>query len=236
MCNIWKTFMIKLFGSNKPEEKPQEVKKYLFSKEDLYKINGNMNQKDCDFYYEALNEILPKYGINTKLRVSHFLAQILHESGHLKYKSENLNYSAQALRKTFSKYFPTDEIATKYARQPEKIANRVYANRMGNGDEKSGDGWKHRGRGVLQLTGKTNYINCGRDLGLDLENNPDLVANDSAVSIQVACWFWKKNDLNIYADNDDIKTITKRINGGYIGLDDRMSIYKIAKSVIKMEK
>lgn len=230
MNKLWEIIMIKLFGKEKPKE---NVKTYLFSKEDLYKINSNMNQKECDFYYEALNEILPQYGINTKLRICHFLAQILHESGHLKYKSENLNYSAQALRKTFGKYFPNDEIAEKYARQPEKIANRVYANRMGNSNEASSDGWNFRGRGVLQLTGKTNYINCGRDLGIDLENNPDLVANDPIVSIQVACWFWKRNDLNIYADNDDIKTITKHINGGLNGYDNRCKILNLAKSVIK---
>ena len=231
MCWL-KKVMMSLFG--KAEEKPQEnIKTYLFSKEDLYKINGNINKEECDYYYEALNEVLPQYKIDTRLRICHFLAQILHESGHLKYKSENLNYSADGLRKTFSKYFPNDDVAKQYARQPQKIANRVYANRMGNGDEKSGDGWKFRGRGLIELTGKTNYINCGRELGIDLANNPDLITSDPKVNIQVACWFWKKNDLNIYADNDDIKTITKRINGGLNGYDNRCSILKIAKSIIK---
>ena len=233
MCNFWKNIMKKLFGDEKNDEKPINVKKYLFSKEDLYKINSNLNKTCCDFYYEALNDILPLYGITSKLRICHFLAQILHESCHLKYKSENLNYSAQALRKTFNKYFPTDELANQYAKKPEKIANRVYANRMGNSNEKSGDGWRYRGRGVLQLTGKTNYINCGNNLGLDLVNNPDLIIEDAKVSIEVACWFWRKNDLNLYADNDDINTITKRINGGLNGINDRKSILKLAKSIIK---
>lgn len=205
----------------------------LFSREELYKINGNQNREMCDYYYEALNQVLQKYNINTYLRICHFLAQIIHESGHFKYKSENLNYSAKGLRNTFPKYFPTDDIANQYARKPEKIANRVYANRMGNGPESSGDGWKRRGRGLIQLTGTNNYKAFSNDTGIDVMSNPDLILVDPIICVMTACWFWNKNNLNILADKDDIKTITKKINGGYIGLDDRTKNLNIAKSVVK---
>ena len=220
---------------NIEEKKKEEPKQtWLFLCEDLYKVNSNIGRPDCDYYYEALNKILPQYGINTKLRICHFLAQILHESGHLKYKSENLNYSAKALRSVFGKYFKTDEIANQYARKPEKIANRVYANRMGNGDEASGDGWKFRGRGLIQLTGCNNYKACGQDLDLDLVNNPDLITSDAEVCVKTACWFWQKNKLNELADKDDINTITKRINGGLNGIDDRCKILNLAKNTINL--
>lgn len=204
----------------------------MLTYDQLLAINGNKNPEMCKYYIDALNKVLPEYKINTKLRLCHFLAQILHESGNLKYKSENLNYSAKALRSVFGKYFKTDEIANQYARKPEKIANRVYANRMGNGDEVSGDGWKYRGRGLIQLTAKNNYKACGDFIKLDLIKNPDLLINTAEVSVKAACWFWNKNNLNNFADTDDIKTITKRINGGYNGLEDRESILKRAKSVL----
>jgi len=233
MCWICDMFT-SIFG--KKEEKPKEEvvkpKTYLFSKEDLYKINGGLNKNDCDYYYEALNEVMQEYQINTPLRISHFLAQILHESGHFKYKSENLNYSAAGLRKTFPKYFTNDVIANQYARKPEKIANRVYANRMGNGNEASDDGFAFRGRGLIQLTGKDNYTKCGQDLNIDLVKNPDLITSDPVTCVKTACWFWNKNKLNTYADNDDIKTITRKINGGVNGLDSRTLICNIAKGVL----
>ena len=230
-----------LFSKKDKEEKKEEqvvVKekeqlKYLFTKEELYQINSNLNKNECDYYYEALNEIMPQYDINTKLRICHFLAQILHESGHFRYKSENLNYSAKALRSVFPKYFKTDEIAAEYARKPEKISNRVYANRMGNGDEASGDGWKFRGRGLIQLTGMSNYKICGEALGIDLLKLPDLITSDPKICVKTACWFWSSKKLNDLADNDDIKTITKRINGGFNGLDDRCKILDLAKGIIK---
>lgn len=215
------------------KENKNEIK-WLFLRETLYKINNNLNKNDCDYYYEALNKILPQYEINTKLRVCHFLAQILHESGHLKYKSENLNYSAKALRSVFGKYFKTDEIAKEYERKPEKIANRVYANRMGNGNEASGDGWKFRGRGLIELTGCSNYKACGQDLGLDLVKNPDLIVSDAEICVKTACWFWNKNKLNELADKDDINNITKRINGGLNGIDDRCKILNLAKDQINI--
>jgi putative chitinase len=157
---------------------------------------------------------------------------VAHESGSFRYNTENLNYSAKALRSVFGKYFPSDELANAYARKPEKIANRVYGNRMGNGTEESGDGWKYRGRGLIQLTGHDNYRRCGEGIGLNLEEEPDQVADNPAISVKAVGWFWKTNNLNQYADADDIKIITKRINGGYHGLEDRMEFLERARSVL----
>lgn len=165
--------------------------------------------------------LLNSYGINTKLRLAHFFAQIEHESG-LKPIAENLNYSANGLRKTFGKYF-TDLEAIKYQRKPELIANRVYANRMGNGNEASGDGFKFRGRGFIQITGKNNYILLSKDTRIDFLNNPDLLLIEANAMIS-ALWFWNKNNLNIWADKDDINTITKKINGGFNGLSHRKEL------------
>lgn len=163
--------------------------------------------------------LLNKYGVNTPLRLSHFFAQTAHESG-LKPISENLNYSAEGLSKTFKKYFPTTALANAYAKQPQKIANRVYANRMGNGDEASGDGWKYRGRGFIQITGKDNYSRLSNDTDIDYLSAPDklLTEVDALVS---ALWYWSLIKANSYADKDDIITITKKINGGLNGIEDR---------------
>jgi len=140
---------------------------------------------------------------------------------------ENLNYSAKGLMGIFKKYFPTEDLANAYARQPQKIANRVYANRMGNGPEESGDGYKFCGRGLIQLTGKQNYTKFAEDLGISLE---DTVAylETSAGAVSSAGWFWDNNNLNQYCDKDDFVTLTKRINGGTIGLEDRKHHYEIA--------
>ena len=211
----------------------QKEVKMLVSYDDLVKINGGLNKDMCKYYLDALNKVLSEYKIDTRLRICHFLAQVIHESGHFKYKSENLNYSASALRSVFGKYFKTDAIANEYARKPEKIANRVYANRMGNGDEASGDGWNYRGRGLIQLTGKTNYANCGKSIGLDLISDPDLLTKSAEACVRSACWFWKINNLNALADKDSATSITKRINGGTNGLADRNKILNLAKSVIK---
>ena len=167
--------------------------------------------------------ILDLYEVNTKLRLAHFFSQISHESG-LKPISENLNYSAQGLIQTFSKYFTTTE-ALIFARKPEKIANRVYANRMGNGDEKSGDGWKYRGRGFIQITGKINYFQLANDTDLDCLKNPDLLLQEANAMIS-ALWFWNKAGLNKLADKNDIKGITRKINGGYNGLEHRTELLK----------
>lgn len=164
--------------------------------------------------------LLDKYDVDTPLRQAHFFGQLEHESG-LKPIQENLNYSSEGLSKIFKKYFQTIILANKYARKPEMIANKVYASRMGNGDESSGDGWKYRGRGFIQLTGKSNYIQLSKDTGIDFVNNPDLLLEEVNAMLS-ALWFWKRNGLNNFADKDDVKSITKRINGGFIGLEDRI--------------
>lgn len=163
------------------------------------------------------------YKLN-KNRAAHFFAQTAHESGNFKAFSENLNYGAKGLRGIFGKYFPTDALATAYERKPEKIANRVYANRMGNGDESSGDGWKYRGRGALQLTGKSNYQAFSDYIGRpDVMTNPDLVAGE--LCFESALWFFDRNKLWSICDQGitdaAILALTKRINGGTHGLDDR---------------
>ncbi|KQC33956.1 hypothetical protein AAU57_11925 [Nonlabens sp. YIK11] len=165
--------------------------------------------------------LLSKHGINTPLRLAHFFAQLDHESG-LKPISENLNYSRDGLLKTFRKYFDSNSAAT-YARKPKEIANKVYANRMGNGDECSGDGWKYRGRGFIQLTGKKNYSALSKSTGIDYVNNPDLLLTEPDAMI-AALWFWTENRLNKFADMDNVKGLTRAINGGYNGLDHRIEL------------
>ena len=180
---------------------------------------------------EVLSEQFEKYEINTPNRAAGFLAQCGHESNGFTVLKENLNYSAEGLNKIFKKYFPTVADAQPYARNPEKIANKVYANRMGNGDEDSGDGYKFRGRGAIQLTGHDNYAQFAASVGYDIDDAvEDLETLDGA--IESACWFWKKNGLNAICDKDDIVTMTKRINGGVIGLDDRRAHYEKAKGLL----
>ena len=186
---------------------------------------------DPELWAASMAEVFPTYEINTPQRVSAFLAQCGHESGGWTTFQENLNYSALGLCTTFKKYFPTLEVATPYARQPEKIANRVYANRMGNGPEESGDGWKYRGRGPIQLTGKSNYTQFAKEMFDDWQNlvdNPDWVTEDKDFALMSAIWFWNKNKLNVQADAGDLKLMTKKINGGYLGLDDRIAHYNEA--------
>lgn len=168
--------------------------------------------------------LLENYYINTPLRLAHFFSQLDHESG-LKPISENLNYSAQGLAKTFKKYFPNPTMANFYARKPEAIANRVYADRMGNGNESSGDGWKYRGRGFIQITGKNNYLVLSKDTGIDCFNNPDLLLQEANAMISALC-FWQKNKLNSLADKNDIMTLTRRINGGLNGIEHRKELLK----------
>ena len=180
---------------------------------------------------ESMANVFPVYEINTPQRIAAFLAQCGHESGGWTTFEENLNYSAQGLRKIFGKYFPNDELALAYQRQPEKIANRIYGNRMGNGPEESGDGFKYRGRGPIQLTGKSNYTAFAKDMFEDWQNvveNPDWVTYDKDFALMSAIWFWNKNGLNREADSGDIKTMTRKINGGFIGLEDRIKHYNEA--------
>lgn len=193
-----------------------------------------MNWDKAQLYLPFIATVLPKFGIDTPLRKAHFLSQVAHESGGLQYSQENLNYSAKGLRSVFGKYFPTMEIANTYARKPEKIANRVYANRMGNGNEASGDGWKYRGRGLIQLTGKENYQKFARDYGVDCVKKPDLLL-DPEWALTSACWFWKKRNLNPYADANDIIMITKKINGGINGLNDRQQYLASFKRIYEIK-
>ena len=184
-----------------------------------------------DQWCDALNEILPEYGIDTPQRVAAFIAQCAHESGGFKFLKENLNYRAVSLRKTFSKYFPDDAVAAAYANKPQMIANRVYANRMGNGDEASGDGFRYCGRGLIQLTGRDNYAFFAGSLDIPIEEAAEYLETFEG-SVQSACWFWESNNLNQWADKDDILTLTKRINGGTIGLEDRKKHFEHAKHVL----
>jgi predicted chitinase len=190
-----------------------------------------VSSENAEKYLAPLNEAMEAHRIDTPLRIAHFLAQIVHESAHMKYSSENLNYSASGLRKVFGKYFPTTALANAYARQPRKIASRVYANRMGNGDELSGDGWTYRGRGLMQLTGKNNYRAFSEWLGQDVVSQPDRVANEFAA--HSAVYYWTANGLNRYADRDDLTTITKRINGGLNGYKDRLYLLGKAKKALR---
>jgi putative chitinase len=171
---------------------------------------------------------MENFGVNTPLRLAHFLAQCGHESGGFRLTQENLNYSAKGLMGTFKKYFPTQALADAYARQPQKIANKVYGGRMGNGLEASGEGFKFRGRGYIQLTGKQNYTAFDLAVEDDILANPDLVSSKHALSS--AAWFWKKNGLNLIADTGSsaevVTKITKRVNGGTIGLPDRIKHFK----------
>ncbi|MCG7550982.1 glycoside hydrolase family 19 protein [Pseudoalteromonas sp. Of7M-16] len=207
---------------------------FSITHDQLVGIVPSAKAEDIEKYIDALNEVLPQFEVNTPLRAAHFIAQIAHESGCFRYESENLNYSDKALKAIFGKYFPTEEEAQAYARKPEKIANRVYANRMGNGDETSGDGWKYRGRGLIQLTGKDNYHRCGDALAIDLVNDPELVVADPTLTVKTACYYWDSRKLNQYADQDDLLTITKRINGGTHGLDDRAAFLNRAKQFLNI--
>lgn len=185
--------------------------------------------KEPEILVNLLDNILNPAGINTKERVCMFLAQCGHESAEFTIYNENLNYSANGLRSVFGKYFPTDDLANQYARKPEKIANKVYANRIGNGPESSGDGWKYRGRGMIMTTGRANYTEFSKYSGIDAVNNPDLLSTDISVAIKSAIWFWNKNNLNKYCDNNDFIGLTKRINGGLNGLEDRKKYYEALK-------
>jgi putative chitinase len=185
----------------------------------------------ADHWIEAFDQLLPDYEINTPKRVAAFIAQCAHESGGFRFLKENLNYKAESLMKTFPKYFSDRDTANAYAKQPAKIANRVYANRMGNGDEASGDGFKYCGRGLIQLTGKSNYSWFAASLEISPEEASAYLETFEGAA-QSACWFWESNNLNVEADAGDIKKMTKKINGGYIGLDDRIKHYEHALHIL----
>jgi putative chitinase len=190
----------------------------------LEKLKGHVP----DTVIAQIPGVVSKFEINTPLRLAHFLAQCGHESGGFKLVKENLNYSAKGLMDIFKKYFPDEATALVYERKPEKIANIVYASRMGNGDKTSGDGWKFHGRGFIQLTGKDNYVAFGKSIGEDLSVTPDLVA--TKYPLASAAWFFNKNGLHKLADGGAtdavVTSITKRVNGGTIGLPDRIKHFK----------
>jgi putative chitinase len=187
-----------------------------------------------DQWHSALSQLLPEYNINTPQRIAAFVAQCAHESGNFMVLRENLNYRAVTLRKIFPKYFPTDAMANEYASKPNKqeaIANLVYANRMGNGGPETGDGWRYAGKGLIQLTGKSNYTWFAASLQISVEDASEYLLTFEGAA-QSACWFWETNKLNQWADKGDILTLTKRINGGTIGIQDRIKHYEHALHVL----
>jgi putative chitinase len=197
---------------------------------DINKLLGHVPQKVLD----ELPGVISQFHISTPLRLAHFLSQCAHESGEFKAVSENLNYSAKGLMTTFSRYFPNEAIAKQYERQPEKIANKVYADRMGNGNEASGDGWKYRGRGYLQTTGKSNYSLFDATVPDNLVITPDLVA--TKYPLTSAGFFFTRNKIWEICDGGEseeiIKAVTKKVNGGYNGLDDRIKKFKLYQSLL----
>jgi putative chitinase len=209
---------------------------FEFKKEHLAAMIAS--NKKVDDWYEALVAVMPKYGITTKRRVAHFISQCAHESGDFRIMEENLNYSAKALNAVFGRYFGAapKRNADEYARNPEKIANYVYmdefrskAGQMGN--TKPGDGFRFRGRGLKQLTGRNNYTAFGKSIGMTAEEAAEYVATPKG-AVESACWFWDTNKLNTIADTDDVVKMTKRINGGDIGLADRQKRYTEAMKIL----
>lgn len=198
---------------------------------DIQKLKGHIPES----VIAQIPGVMEKFQINTPLRLAHFLAQCGHESGNFKAVNENLNYGAQGLLNTFKKYFPTEAKANEYARKPEKIANLVYGNRMGNGPETSGEGFKYRGRGYIQLTGKDNYAAFDKVVAENILDTPDLVA--TKYPLLSAAWFWNSRGLNTLADKGatdaDVTAITKKVNGGTIGLPDRIKHFKEFHSLLK---
>ena len=208
----------------------------FFQKEHLAKmIPGN---KNVDKWYEALIAIMPKYDITTERRVAHFVSQCAHESNNFRSLTENLNYSEKALNAVFGRYFgaPPKRNAAEYARNQEMIANYVYqdeyrSKRGALGNTEEGDGWRFRGRGLKQLTGRNNYTDFGKSVGMTAEEAADYVATEKG-AVESACWFWDTNNLNDIADTDNVTLMTKRINGGNIGLADRKQRYLAAMQIL----
>jgi putative chitinase len=211
------------------ETSMEDFEDFDFTREKLAAmLPGNQN---IDEWYAAMCKVLPKYEITTAYRVASFVAQCAHESANFRVLRENLNYRWSSLRKVFPRHFPTDAIAQEYAHKPERIANRAYANRMGNGPEASGDGWRYCGRGLIQLTGKNNYTAFARYVDMPLEDVPAYLMSFEG-AVESACWFWTVNKLNVFADRGDIKTMSRVINGGYNGLEDRIKKYRMAYTTL----
>lgn len=201
--------------------------------EQLQKIFTQTSKSILNKFVDPLNSTIEKYDLDTLQRTAAFLAQVGHESAGFNFTEENLNYSVNGLRKIFSKYFPNDEIAVEYARKPQKIASRVYANRMGNGNEASGDGWKYRGRGLIQLTGKDNYERVAKILNKTVD---ETIAHLSTVegATESAGIYWKDRNLNRFVDADDFLGLTKAINGGTHGLQERVNLYNMALDALSI--
>jgi putative chitinase len=199
----------------------------------LQKLCPKTKVNVLQLYAEPLHEVAEYYDMYVNMhRAAAFVAQTAHESGGFNFVKENLNYSAKGLMGTFKKYFPTEDLAKQYERKPEKIANRVYANRMANGDEASGDGYRFCGRGLIQLTGRANYTKFAEDLGISIEETVAYLETPAG-AVSSAGWFWDNNNLNQYCDKDDFVTLTKRINGGTIGLEDRKHHYHLALDLLE---
>lgn len=205
----------------------------MITVEILQKLCPKTKKEVLEKYVAPINTLAKKFGIlDDKKRIAAFIAQCAHESGGFNITTENLNYNAKALQTIFKKYFPTESEALLYERKPEKIANKVYASRMGNGDEKSGEGWKYRGRGLIQLTGKDNYSRFASAFNKTLDEAVSYLETPEG-SVASAVWFWDANKLNTYCDKGDILNLTKRINGGTIGLEERKHYYETALSILK---
>jgi putative chitinase len=198
---------------------------------DLAAIFPQSPKKILEDTVDPINACLRRYDITTVTRASAFIAQVGHECGGFVHMAENLNYSADGLRRIFPRYFPTVDLANAYARNPQKIANRVYASRMGNGPESSGDGWRYRGRGYLQLSGKYNYELFAKAIENNLSDTISYLETREGAAMS-AGWFWNAHRLNVFADQGNFKLITQRINGGQIGAEDREKKYLIAKKVL----
>jgi putative chitinase len=229
--------VIGVAGIVKPKPATIGIKAGISKEKLLAILPAAKNSKDIDLLLEHLNVALSSLVDETNFsnikRQAAFIAQCGHESGSFTVLTENLNYSAEGLYNTFSKYFASIQAAKPFERQPEKIANKVYGGRMGNNT--TGEGWKFRGRGFIQLTGKENYTKCGKSIGVDLVANPDYVSTIEG-AIKSALWFWNSNGLNVFADKEDLVGMTKKINGGTKGLEERKEFYHRAVKVLSEGK
>jgi putative chitinase len=202
----------------------------MITKEQIKEVCPNAKDEIASAIANNMDILAENYEINTPLRLAHFLAQCAHESGEFRLMQENLNYKADGLLRIFPKYFK-DVDPNDYAHNPEKIANRVYGNRMGNGDEETGDGWKYHGRGLIQLTGKNNYQAFAEDAEMPLDEAVEYLGTAPG-ALESAAWFWCANSINEIADTDDIVRVTKKVNGGTIGLDDRKAKLEEFKEIL----
>lgn len=204
----------------------------MITKEQLHHAMPRATVDNITRYVEPFQQTMEKYFITTPLRMAHFVSQLAHESLELKHVSENLNYSKAGLIATFPKYFKDPALAASLEHKPEAIANLVYGNRMGNVD--AGDGWRFRGRGLIGITGKTNYVNLSKETGIPCVAQPELLEG-AECAVLSAGWFWNKYLINAMADADDVVAVTKRINGGLIGLQSRKEYLKLAKQTFKLQ-